>query len=111
MKGETNLDYVIVLGTQIHESGPSIVLKYRLDAAVLYLNENPGTICIVSGGQGKNEPYSEAEGMAKYLIEKGIPEKEGLSNVCGIAAGARKLYLPNNMLREFLAEIKFLIKK
>ena len=22
-----------------------------------YLNENPDTICIVSGGQGPNEPY------------------------------------------------------
>ena len=61
-----NLDYIIVLGAQVKESGPSIVLKYRLDKALEYMNENPKTICIVSGGQGYNEPYSEAEGMAKY---------------------------------------------
>ena len=71
-KGHQNLDYIIVLGAQVRESGPSVVLQYRLDAAIEYLNENPDTICIVSGGQGANEPFSEAEGMAKYLLENGI---------------------------------------
>ena len=56
-KGQQNLDYIIVLGAQVRESGPSVVLQYRLDA---------------SGGQGVNEPFSEAEGMAKYLLENGI---------------------------------------
>ena len=74
-KGEKNLDYIIVLGAQIREDGPSTVLRYRLDEAIEYLNENPDTVCIVSGGQGSNEPYPEAEGMAKYLIEKGIDSK------------------------------------
>ena len=71
-KGHQNLDYIIVLGAQVRESGPSVVLQYRLDAAIEYLNENPDTVCIVSGGQGVNEPFSEAEGMAKYLLENGI---------------------------------------
>lgn len=70
--GQQNLDYIIVLGAQVREDGPSVVLRYRLDAAVNYLNENPDTICIVSGGQGKNEPHSEAEGMSKYLLKNGI---------------------------------------
>ena len=56
----------------MREDGPSVVLRYRLDTAISYLNENPNTICIVSGGQGFNEPFSEAEGMADYLIENGI---------------------------------------
>lgn len=73
-KGNQNLDYIIVLGAQVREDGPSVVLKYRLDAAVDYLNGNPDTICIVSGGQGTNEPFSEAEGMAEYLLDKGIDE-------------------------------------
>lgn len=68
-KGEAGLDYIIVLGAQVRESGPSAALKYRLDEAVEYLEDNPKTICIVSGGQGANEPYSEAEGMAQYLKE------------------------------------------
>lgn len=71
-KGNQNLDYIIVLGAQVREDGPSVVLKYRLDAAIDYLNENPDTVCIVSGGQGVNEPFSEAEGMAEYLMENGI---------------------------------------
>lgn len=154
-KGEAGLDYIIVLGAQVRESGPSAALKYRLDEAVEYLEDNPKTICIVSGGQGANEPYSEAEGMAQYLKEQGIDasrilledkslnteqnmeyskalikdgasvgiitndfhlfrakqiaRKYGLDNICGIAAKSTPVYLPNNMLREFLAEIKFLL--
>ena len=73
-KGKAELDYIIVLGAQVRENGPSPVLKYRLDKAVEYLEENPDTICIVSGGQGKNEPWSEAEGMAQYLKKQGIGE-------------------------------------
>lgn len=34
------LDYIIVLGAQVRKDGPSPVLKYRLDKAVEYLNEN-----------------------------------------------------------------------
>ena len=36
-----NLDYVTVFGTQVRKSGPSKVLRYRLDTAIDYLNENP----------------------------------------------------------------------
>ena len=48
-------DYIIVLGAQIRDDGPSVVLKYRLDRAAEYLAENSSVICIVSGGQGYNE--------------------------------------------------------
>ena len=71
-KGEEDLDYIIVLGAQMKPAGPSAVLKFRLDAAYDYLIRNENTICIVSGGQGRNEPCSEAEGMHRYLVEKGI---------------------------------------
>lgn len=71
-KGQADLDYIIVLGAQVHENGPSVVLKYRLDRAIAYLEENAGTFCIVSGGQGYNEPFPEAEGMAAYLKEHGV---------------------------------------
>ena len=56
--------------------GPSVVLKFRLDAAYDYLTANEDTLCVVSGGQGSNEPCSEAEGMYAYLVERGIaPER------------------------------------
>ena len=73
-KGEEKLDYIIVLGAQIYDSGPSVVLKYRLDTAAEYLKENPETVCVVTGGQGYNEPYTEAMGMKNYLVSRGIPE-------------------------------------
>lgn len=71
-KGEKGLDYIIVLGAQMKANGPSKVLKLRLDKAYDYLVENPDTQVIVSGGQGSNEPVSEAEGMCDYLVSKGI---------------------------------------
>lgn len=74
-KGEPNLDYLIVLGAQVKEKGPSAALKFRLDTAYDYLVENENTLCIVSGGQGANEPHSEAQGMYDYLVEKGIAKE------------------------------------
>ena len=71
---DRNLDYIIVLGAQVRENGPSKTLLYRLKAAEKYLKENTGTICIVSGGRGKNEIMSEAEAMKRYLISAGIDE-------------------------------------
>ena len=66
------LDYLIVLGAQVREDGPSAVLKYRLDAAVDYLRENESTLCIVTGGKGEGEPLTEGEGMKQYLTAQGI---------------------------------------
>lgn len=69
-------DYCIVLGAQWKQGRPSFVLQKRLDAAVIYLRENPDTKVIVSGGQGSNEAISEAEGMAGYLENAGVaPER------------------------------------
>lgn len=68
------LDYIVVLGAQVREDGPSMVLRYRLDAAYDYLVDNPETLCVVSGGQGPNEPFPEADGMMNYLVARGIDE-------------------------------------
>ncbi len=65
-------DYVIVLGAQWKPEGPSEVLRRRLDRAAEYLRDNPDAVAVVSGGQGSNEPISEASGMRSYLMEAGI---------------------------------------
>lgn len=67
------LDFLIVLGAQVRSSGePSYALRYRLDSAVRYLKENPSTRCVISGGQGANEPCSEAACMHAFLTQQGI---------------------------------------
>lgn len=68
-------DYCIVLGAQWKTSGPSDVLRRRLDRAAEYLKENPATVVVVSGGQGRDEMISEAEGMRQYLVNAGIEEE------------------------------------
>ena len=73
-KGEPGADYIIVLGAQMRDWGPSVVYKARLDSAVEYLNNNPETKVIVTGGQGANETVSEGEGGKTYLLEQGISE-------------------------------------
>lgn len=72
-------DYCIILGAQWKASGPSVVLRKRLDRAVEYLKENPNTIVIVSGGQGRNEIMSEAAGMRQYLVDAGIASERILT--------------------------------
>lgn len=63
---------VIVLGCRVKESGPSLMLQKRIDAAYEYLSENESVICIASGGQGSDEPVSEAEAIRNELVKKGI---------------------------------------
>lgn len=65
-------DYVVILGAQWKENGPSYVLQKRLDKAIAYLRENPETKVITTGGQGDNEPMPEAAGMREYLLAAGI---------------------------------------
>lgn len=68
--------YAIVLGAKVKENGePSLSLQYRLESAVAYLEQYPHVKVIVSGGQGKEEPMSEAERMYTYLREAGIAEE------------------------------------
>ncbi len=71
-KGEKDLDYIIVLGAQMRADGPSVIYRYRLEKAKEYLEENGRTRCITTGGQGKNEPVSEGDGGAEYLVSLGI---------------------------------------
>ena len=73
-KGAPGADYIIVLGAQMRDWGPSVVYKARLDSAIEYLNDNPDTKVIVTGGQGANESVSEGEGGKTYLLEQGIAE-------------------------------------
>ena len=63
---------VVVLGCLVQGDSPSLMLKNRLDAALSYLQSHPDALCVVTGGKGDNELYSEAYVMKKYLVEAGI---------------------------------------
>ena len=78
------MDRLVVLGAGLRPDGyPSETLRFRLEAALRYMDENPETTCIVSGGQGFGEPLTEADAMAEYLVARGMDEsritKEELS--------------------------------
>ena len=63
---------MVILGCQLHDWGPSVMLQDRLDKALVYLDSHPDMTVVVSGGQGENEPAAEAQGMADYLADHGF---------------------------------------
>ncbi len=73
---ERGADYVIILGSQIREDGPSLDYQARLDSAFDYYGKNRDATVICTGAQGPSEPLSEAQGGANYLIKKGIPKEK-----------------------------------
>ena len=76
VKPEPELDCIIVLGAKVNGTQPSGALAQRISAAAEYLHDNPGTLCIASGGQGPDEGISEAECIRRNLEALGIePER------------------------------------
>ena len=72
IRGEPQV--MIILGCQVMPwEAPSILLQDRLDEALAYWQDHPDITVVVSGGQGDNEPISEAACMADYLTERGVP--------------------------------------
>lgn len=66
---------MVILGCRVMPGGePSMLLQDRLETALDYLKEDPDILVVVSGGQGSNEPVSEAACMAGWLEERGISE-------------------------------------
>ena len=63
---------MVILGAQLREDGPSLFLQRRLETALAYLKDHPDTVVVVSGGQGPDEPESEASGMEKFLRAHGF---------------------------------------
>lgn len=73
-----DFDYVIIHGAGLLEGNKvSRLLADRIDKAiVVYATDPSPTILVPSGGQGGDETVSEAEAMAEYLRDKGIPESD-----------------------------------
>lgn len=69
---DTDADYLVVLGAKVREDGPSVSLWDRIYGAYDFLAAHPDTVAVVSGGQGPDEPMSEAQCMFDHLTALGI---------------------------------------
>lgn len=66
------MDYLVVLGASVYADGPSPALTRRINAVMDCLDQHPGARIIASGGQGKNEPISEALCIRDELVRRGV---------------------------------------
>lgn len=64
--------YLLVLGTTVNGTEPSIMLGERIDAAYRYLADHPDVICIPTGAKNPDADISEAQCIANKLMDKGI---------------------------------------
>ena len=73
---EEPVEYVVILGAKVRVTGPSASLWDRIYAAADYLEAHPNVIAIASGGQGEDEPMTEAASIWEELVMLGIePER------------------------------------
>lgn len=70
-------DAIIVLGAALWNDVPSPGLEERLEQAIKVYHEAGEPPIIVSGGlDSGGARVTEAEGMRRYLVERGIPEAQ-----------------------------------
>ena len=70
-----NADCVIVLGARVWPEGqPSNALRYRCESALAAWQEGRVSAMILCGGQGGNEPMTEAACMRSWMMDHGVPE-------------------------------------
>ena len=74
-------DYILVLGCKIRPDGSLYpLIRARVDRAIAFRNAQLAAtgkqaVLIPSGGRGDDEPMAEAEAMAAYMRQQGIPEE------------------------------------
>ena len=73
---EDKADHVILLGGGIDKDGklPKAVMN-RVKKAAEYMNQNPQSICVVTGGTLKWLPFAEAPEIKRQLVKAGISEE------------------------------------
>ena len=70
-------DVIIILGSGlIGNKVPPLLAQRLTKAKTIYEQFEGRSKLIVSGGQGADELTSEAEAMAKYLMEQGVPQED-----------------------------------
>lgn len=66
---------VIILGAGVNGMEPSLMLTTRLRTTLDFVADRPDVPIICSGGQGAGEDITEAECMARWLVEHGIAQE------------------------------------
>ena len=69
---DTTAPWLIVCGAGVNGSTPSRSMTDRLERALVWMDENPDSTVILSGGQGPGEDVSEAQAMYDWLAERGV---------------------------------------
>lgn len=73
---EEPVEYLVVLGAKVRVTGPSASLWDRIYGAYDYLQAHPEVTAVLSGGQGTDEPMTEAQAIFDELVKMGIdPER------------------------------------
>ncbi|MDD4851521.1 MAG: YdcF family protein [Gemmiger sp.] len=70
---------VVVLGAGLRKDQPSLLLRYRLDAAYNYAVQHPDVVVVTTGGQGRDETVPEGQAMRDYLVAKGLSPEQVLA--------------------------------
>ena len=97
MRKHPNLEYIIVLGAHVEGTRLTLALLERTRRALQYLEENPDTKAVLSGGKGEGEAITEAQAMCNYLTEHGIArdrlilEEKSTSTKENLAFSLRKI--------------------
>jgi uncharacterized SAM-binding protein YcdF (DUF218 family) len=68
-------DCAIVLGAAAWHNKPSPVLKERLNHAIGLYKTDRVRALVLTGGYGKDAPFSESEVALDYCMKEGIPRK------------------------------------
>ncbi len=68
--------HALVLGLALEDGRPTDDLLSRLDTARQYLEENPETTLILTGGNAAEPGRTEAEVMRDLLAEQGVPPEK-----------------------------------
>ena len=107
-EGNFNNKTVVVLGAKVDGDQPSIILGHRLDKAVELMKKADDDVkCIVTGGQGEDEAFTESSVMKNYMVEKGIPEdkiieEDQASNTRENIANSKEIAEKRGLNKEFV---------
>jgi vancomycin permeability regulator SanA len=74
----------LVLGAGINGDQPSRLLARRLDVSLALYRAGKVKVLLVSGEKGQNG-YNEPEVMRRYLVARGVPDEQVVSDYAGFS--------------------------